>query len=177
MEEHTCEAKIPYINENGEKIGDIGGQRRRTLHPSNARWPASPQQNSCWCMNIRRKGQPPHYSIFFVIVILITCLFIIIICCTHRHHQCGQERMLACITIASRPRGVPRYFPQLYQFNNISNIVRCLYEKPPYDNRKCGLHPFNNISNIVRCLYEKPHAAPMVVTEVPSVMRSRRLQL
>ena len=39
---------------------------------------------------------------------------------------------------------MPRYFAQLYQFNNISNIVRCLYEKPPYDNRKCGCIPLLN---------------------------------
>ena len=23
-------------------------------------------------------------------------------------------------------------------FNNISNNLRCLYEKPPYNNRRCG---------------------------------------
>ena len=36
------------------------------------------------------------------------------------------------------------YFAQILSFNNISNILRYVYEKPPYNNRKCGTRSFSH---------------------------------
>ena len=60
-----------------------------------------------------------------------------------RNHRIIIGNVVACCTVAlagDAKSGAPISSHNFSQFNNISNMLRYLYEKPPHNNRKCGLH-------------------------------------